>query len=89
MKLTSGVNLTTPEAGAVEYDGTNLFFTKSGILGRESVFVGNSGAAAPATNVIGVLADYFGISATRSLNTPDSWGGVVIGGTTYKIPLYL
>ena len=26
-KFTSGTNLTTPEAGAVEFDGTNLFFT--------------------------------------------------------------
>lgn len=30
IKLTTGVNLTTPEAGAVEYDGTNLYFTDSG-----------------------------------------------------------
>jgi len=28
-KLTSGTNLTTPEAGAMEYNGTNLFFTPS------------------------------------------------------------
>ena len=27
LKLTSGTNLTTPEAGAVEYDGTNYFAT--------------------------------------------------------------
>ena len=27
LKFTSGTNLTTPEAGAVEFDGTNLFFT--------------------------------------------------------------
>lgn len=27
LKLTSGTNLTTPEAGAVEFDGSNLFFT--------------------------------------------------------------
>jgi 3-polyprenyl-4-hydroxybenzoate decarboxylase len=27
LKLTSGTNLTTPSAGTVEYDGTNLFFT--------------------------------------------------------------
>ncbi|MBP7398192.1 MAG: hypothetical protein KA954_01305 [Chitinophagales bacterium] len=29
LKLTSGTNLTTPEAGALEYNGTNLFFTPS------------------------------------------------------------
>ena len=27
IKLTAGTNMTTPEAGAVEFDGTNLFFT--------------------------------------------------------------
>ena len=26
-KLASGTNLTTPEAGAIEWDGTNLAFT--------------------------------------------------------------
>jgi len=29
LKLTSGTNLTTPEAGAVEFDGTNYFVTSS------------------------------------------------------------
>lgn len=88
LKLTSGTNLTTAETGAIEYDGTNLFFTRTGTT-RESVFVGNSGATAPATNLIGVILDYYGTSATRVLTTPDSWASVVVGGTTYKIPLYL
>ena len=30
LKFTSGTNTTTAEAGAMEYDGTNLFFTRSG-----------------------------------------------------------
>lgn len=30
LKFTSGTNLTTAEAGAMEYDGTNLFYTPSG-----------------------------------------------------------
>jgi VCBS repeat-containing protein len=29
LKFTSGTNLTTPEAGAVEFDGTNYFATSS------------------------------------------------------------
>ena len=29
IKLTAGTNLTAPEAGAIEYDGTNLYFTPS------------------------------------------------------------
>ena len=27
LKLTQGINLTTPESGAIEFDGTNLFYT--------------------------------------------------------------
>lgn len=30
LKFTSGTNMTTAEAGAMEYDGTNLFFTPTG-----------------------------------------------------------
>ena len=36
LKLTSGTNNTTAEAGAFEYNGTNLFFTRSGTT-RENV----------------------------------------------------
>lgn len=36
LKLTSGTNLTTAEAGAFEYNGTNLFFTRSGTT-REGI----------------------------------------------------
>lgn len=36
LKLTSGTNLTTGEAGAMEYDGTNLYFTRTGTT-RETV----------------------------------------------------
>ena len=31
LKFTSGTNLTTPENGALEYDGTNLYFTVGGV----------------------------------------------------------
>lgn len=31
LKLTSGTNLTTPESGAFEFDGTNLYFTVGGV----------------------------------------------------------
>lgn len=31
IKLTAGVNLTTPENGAFEFDGTNLYFTVGGV----------------------------------------------------------
>lgn len=31
IKLNAGVNLTTPENGTIEYDGTNLYFTTGGV----------------------------------------------------------
>ncbi len=39
LKLTTGVNLTTAEAGAAEYDGTNLYFTPASLV-RETVMIG-------------------------------------------------
>jgi hypothetical protein len=39
LKLTSGTNLTTPEAGAIEFDGTNLYFTDSGGTRRQLAVV--------------------------------------------------
>ena len=36
LKFTSGTNMTTPENGAFEYNGTNLFFTRTGAV-REGV----------------------------------------------------
>lgn len=90
LKLTSsaGVVLGTPETGAIEYNGTNLFFTRTGTT-RETINCSVSGAAAPATNAIGIIVDYYGTSATRVLTTPDSWESVNIAGVTYKRALYL
>lgn len=87
IKLTSGTNLTAAETGAIEYDGTNLFFTP--VATRENVFVGNSGAAAPGTSIGVAIVNFYGTSATNFLGDPDSWASVVLSGTTYKIPLYL
>jgi len=88
LKFVTGVNMATPEEGAVEYNGTNLFFTRTGTT-RETVFTGVSGATAPTTTTAAVVTtDYYG-SNTAVLTTPNSWASVVIAGTTYKIPLYL
>lgn len=40
LKFTSGTNLTTAEAGAMEYNGTNLFFTRTGTT-RQTVLTAN------------------------------------------------
>ena len=52
IKFTSGTNMSTPEAGAVEWDGTNLFVTNSS-ASRRTVNQGFSGSATldfPSTN---------------------------------------
>ncbi len=87
LRFTSGTNLTTPVTGAVEYNGTNLFFTRTGTT-RESVWVGNDAATAPATGAWLTPTSYYGANITNALGTPNSWASVVIGGITYKIPLY-
>ncbi len=87
IKLTSGTNLTTAETGAIEYNGTNLFFTRTGTT-RESVLIGNDAATAPATTATPTFTSYYG-GNTKALGDPVSWAGVVIAGTTYKIPLYV
>jgi len=87
LKFSSGTIMTTAETGAIEYNGTNLFFTRTGTT-RENILTGTDGASSPTVNTIGVIADYYGTSATRVLTTPISWLTVNISGTTYKIPLY-
>jgi hypothetical protein len=52
IKLTAGTNLTSPEAGAIEFDGTNLYFTDStptrqtiAVLGSGSTNVTSAGSS--------------------------------------------
>ena len=90
LKFTSGVVNTTPETGAMEYNGTNLFFTRSGTT-RETNWCGNSGAAAPTPQTLLALplSVFGGGTITQMLGNPDSWAGVNVGGQLYKVPLYL
>lgn len=50
-KLTSGTNLTTPEAGAIEYDGTNLYYTDSTTTRRTLNVGGGGGDVTAAANI--------------------------------------
>jgi hypothetical protein len=55
-KFTSGVNLTTPENGAVEYDGTNYWVTSGGI--RYLLSRSTTGTAAPITTPAAVGLEF-------------------------------
>lgn len=87
LKFTSGTNLTTAEAGAMEYNGTNLFFTRAGTV-RENVMVAVDNAAAPTTSIGVGIVNYYGSSATNFLGDPNRWLSVNVLGVVYKIPLY-
>lgn len=86
LRFDAGVVMTTPVTGSFEYDGANLFFTRTGTT-RESILTGVSGAAAPNINAGATVTSRYG-GDTTFLGNPNSWASVVIGGTTYKIPLY-
>jgi hypothetical protein len=87
IKMGSGAVLTTPDRGVVEFDGTNLFFTPNDTT-RRSIFIGKDTGTAPATTATPVFTSYYGTGGTIALSAPNKWSDVVIGGITYKIPLY-
>ena len=87
LKFTSGTLQTTPEAGAIEYNGINFFGTRTAGT-RETVFTGLSGAAAPGTTLGAAFTNFYGVNITNVLGTPNNWASVNIGGTVFKIPLY-
>lgn len=80
LKFTAGTNLTTAEAGAVEYDGTAFYLTADATTGRsqadnQQIFrlTANGTAIGPA------IADYFGANSA----IPTVAGGV------YELTFYL
>lgn len=87
LKFNGPTILAVPETGVMEYNSTNLFFTRTGTT-RENVLTGNSGAAAPGTTGGGVPANFYGTSGANYLGQPNNWVQVNISGTNFKIPLY-
>lgn len=74
LKLASGTNLTTPEAGAIEYDGTNLFQTNSTTV-RGKIEINRSSTSAAGTLALTTTYNRFifsGTTATWTLPLPSS-----------------
>jgi len=75
LKFTSGTNLTTPEEGAIEFDGTNLYFTDSTPT-RQTLITNSSlatslGSYIPYTGATGVVTlGANTLSTTSGLITP-------------------
>lgn len=64
----AGTNLTTPIAGAVEYDGTHFYFTPTTVSGRGQVPARQTfRLAANGTNIGPAIGDYFGTASAINL----------------------
>ena len=70
LKFTQGVNLTTPEPGAIEYDGTNLYFTNQSSV-RQTIATASTGGVVAATNSV-VTPAVYGASTSGGTLTLDS-----------------
>jgi len=78
IKLTSGTNLTTPENGALEYDGTSLFFTPAST--RYNVLMNGLGLAGGQTVVGGTAS---GNNLTLSSTSNATKGKILFGDSAY------
>ena len=58
LKFTSGTNLTTPEAGAVEYDGTQLYFSPSTTRNMLAQISGSTALTAGSVAFVGSTGGY-------------------------------
>jgi|SRR5579859_2413733 len=88
LKFTLGVNLTTPEAGAVEYDGTHLYYTNNSAA-RQTIGVGpTSSTDNRLTRMDGTAGAYQQATGTTLSDTDvmtfPANGGVVLTAGTRK-----
>lgn len=73
IKFTSGTNLTTPVAGSMEFDGTNLYITQTSGPTRQTISLGASGSYVPTSRIINTTAPMTGtgsLSADLTLGMP-------------------
>jgi hypothetical protein len=65
--LTSGTNLTTAAAGAIEYDGVNMYGTTDTTSGRSSVGLYNQFKLTANGGTISTIANFFGATSNIAL----------------------
>jgi hypothetical protein len=75
LKFSSGANLSTPEAGAMEFNGTDLFFTPG--ASRQTIFKGFTNTANP-----GFVSIPAGTTAERNITVT----GATVGSTCNVSP---
>lgn len=77
LKFTAGTNLSTPEPGAIEYDGTNLYFTDSSNI-RKTISTTSGGAFSNVSSIAGSGALSIAAGGTdQNLTLSGSGNGVV------------
>mgnify|MGYP001582105580 CR=1 FL=1 len=79
LKLTSGTNLTTPEAGAIEYNGTELFFSPSTV--RHTVVKSAAASATPTVTGFGTSPSVVTSNGTHAFTINVGTGGTASTGT--------
>ena len=67
LKFTSGVNLTTPEAGTIEYDAINFYATNNTTIGRGYIPVTQSFKRNSSGTAITTIANFFGANSNIPL----------------------
>jgi hypothetical protein len=67
LKFTSGTKLTTPEAGATEFDGVNTYITNETTSGRGAIPVEQHFLLSATGTAISTIGNYFGTTSNISL----------------------
>ena len=74
LKLTSGTNLTTAEAGVIEYDGSNFYLTPDTTHGRNVILASQQYELSSAGSAFGPGgASFFGASSNASLSAASTY----------------
>jgi hypothetical protein len=88
-KFTSGTNLTTPEAGAMEWDGTSLYITQTTGPTRKTLAYLDSNITGTSSNITGTVAIANGgtgqvtaAAAFNALSPMTTAGDIIYGGTS-------
>lgn len=79
LKLAAGTNLTAPESGAIEFDGTNLFYTDSTPTRRTIATTGGTGNSYTGVSSIANSA------GNISLDPNSTTGSVLVSSSTASV----